>query len=123
MMRYCIFIIATLVSSVMFAQYAPAAGQPGSTAIYKDSSVFIGWATNCVVERGFINIEDTNQTYTQGEITLNRAFFGNDTLSLGKAIGSMDVVSLGDGGSAILTFNSPIKNGEGADFAIFENEI
>ena len=105
------------------AQYAPAAGQAGSTAIHKDSSIFKGWATNCVVERGFINIEDTTQTYTEGYTTSNRAFFGNDTLALGIAVGTMDVVSLGDGGSAILTFTSPIKNGEAADFVIFENGL
>ena len=33
----------------------------------------------------------------------------------------MDVVSLGDGGSAVLTFDSPICNGAGPDFAVFEN--
>ena len=104
-----------------FAQYAPAAGEEGSTAIYKDSSIIIGWATNCIVKRGYINIEDTSQTYTQGEITSNKAFFGNDTLALGKANGIMDVVSLGDGGNAIVTFNKPIKNGNDADFVIFEN--
>ena len=120
-MRYLIFIIAIFASLFTYAQYAPAAGQVGSTAIHKDSSVFVGWATTCIVERGFINIEDTNQTYTQGEITSNRAFFGNDTLALGEAVGTMDVVSLGDGGSAILTFNLPITNGDGADFAVFEN--
>ena len=32
-----------------------------------------------------------------------------------------DVVSLGDGGVATVTFASPIYNGEGPDFAVFEN--
>ena len=31
------------------------------------------------------------------------------------------IVSLGDGGWATLTFQRPIKNGPGADFAVFEN--
>jgi len=31
------------------------------------------------------------------------------------------IVSLGDGGSAILTFDKPIQNGPGFDFAVFEN--
>ena len=33
-----------------------------------------------------------------------------------------DIVSLGDGGSALLTFELPIRNGEGPDFAVFEND-
>jgi hypothetical protein len=40
--------------------------------------------------------------------------------AIGKASGN-SIVSLGDGGSAILTFNPPIANGEGFDFAVFEN--
>ena len=35
----------------------------------------------------------------------------------------MDVVSLGDGGSATLTFERPIKNGDGYDFAVYENSF
>lgn len=42
----------------LFAQYAPAAGLPGSTTIHKDSSVFVAWATGCEVARGPINILD-----------------------------------------------------------------
>ena len=105
------------------AQYAPAAGQHGSTAIYKDSSIIKAWASDCIVQRGYINITDTNQTYTQDEITSNIAFFGEDSFATGPANGIMDVVSLGDGGSAILTFNNAIINAEGADFVVFENGL
>jgi hypothetical protein len=35
--------------------------------------------------------------------------------------GTYDIVSLGDGGNAVLTFASPIYNGPGSDFAVFEN--
>ena len=42
--------------------------------------------------------------------------------ALGAAVGdSYDVVSLGRGGSITMTFATPIANGAGADFAIFEN--
>ncbi|MFN6048554.1 MAG: T9SS C-terminal target domain-containing protein, partial [Bacteroidota bacterium] len=34
---------------------------------------------------------------------------------------SNGVVSLGDGGIATLTFDPPITNGDGFDFAVFEN--
>ncbi len=103
------------------AQFAPGAGQAGTTAVYKDSSAFKAWATSCVVKRGFINIEDTTATFTQGDSTSNRAFFGDADAALGIPGGAMDVVSLGDGGSATLGFDSPIANGEGPDFAVFEN--
>ncbi len=101
--------------------YPPAAGEPGSTAIHKDSSIFVSWATNCVVERSYINITDTTVTFTQSGITSNYAFLGHDTLALGYPETNMTCVSLGDGGSAILEFNAPIINGEGFDFAVFEN--
>lgn len=99
------------------AQFAPPAGQPGSTAIFKDSSIFIGWATGCKVVRGYVNISDTNIVYS-GD---NKATYGSDTSAVGKADDSP--VSLGDGGYAILTFDKPITNGPGFDFAVFENGL
>lgn len=99
----------------MFAQgpYAPAVGQAGTTAIHKDSSVFVAWATNATIERGWQNIADTS---------LGKTTTGTPNDVLGKS-GTGGTVSLGDGGSAILTFTTPIKNGSGADFAIFENSF
>ncbi|MCP4352372.1 MAG: PEP-CTERM sorting domain-containing protein [Desulfobacterales bacterium] len=42
--------------------------------------------------------------------------------AMGKAKGtSSDVVCLGEGGSVTMTFKFPITNGDGWDFAIFEN--
>lgn len=42
--------------------------------------------------------------------------------ALGQAVGdSYDIVCLGRSGSITMTFDAPIINGEGADFAIFEN--
>ncbi|MDF1675078.1 MAG: T9SS type A sorting domain-containing protein [Vicingaceae bacterium] len=93
--------------------YAPAVGQVGTTAIHKDSSVFVAWATSATIERGWQNIVDTS---------LGKTTAGTITDVLGKS-GTGGVVSLGDGGSAVLTFTAPIKNGSGADFAIFENSF
>ncbi len=89
--------------------------------IHKDSVIIKAWATRCTVNRGYINIEDTTFTYTQGDTTSNRAFFGEPDNATGYPQGDMDVVSLGDGGSAVLGFDKPIKNGDGPDFAVFEN--
>ncbi len=105
----------------ILAQFAPGAGNVGTTAIGKDSSIFVAWATGCTVQRGYINIEDTTQTYSQGGITSNKAFFGLAGNATGYPENNMDVLSLGDGGSAILSFQKPIANKEGSDFAVFEN--
>jgi len=99
------------------AQFPPPAGQPGSTAIFKDSSVFVGWATGCKVKRGYIKISDTSFTYLED----NKANYGAEGSALGKA--DEAPVSLGDGGWAILTFDKPVTNGPGYDFAVFENGL
>jgi hypothetical protein len=102
-----------LYSSIIHAQFAPIAGQPGSTAIYKDSSILLAWATQCTVERGLMDISQPS---------LGIATAGSANSAVGAA-GDGLIVSLGDGGKATLTFEYPIKNGLGADFAIFENSF
>ena len=94
------------------AQFSPPAGQEGTTAIHKDSSVFIDWATSCNVERGYLDISVPDS----GMVSAGEAVF---------AIGIADnlIVSLGDNGSAVLTFNKSIQNGPGPDFAVFENSF
>lgn len=110
-----IYLFCLIISStVAFGQtYAPAPGITGSTAIAKDSSCFVAWATGVQVTRGSIDISTP---------TLLFATFGQESYALGIAEGDgTNVVSLGDSGIAIVTFASPITNGFGADFAIFEN--
>ena len=53
---------------------------------------------------------------------LGLATVGDPAFALGPATGmSADVVSLGNGGSITLSFDSGIRDGIGADFAVFEN--
>ena len=123
-MRRLVLIFSALIFCTgVYAQgsFAPAAGEPGSTAIHRDSPVIVDWASSCTVERGYINITDPTETCTQSGITSNYAFFGHDTLAIGYPETNMTCVSLGDGGSAIVQFEYPIVNGEGYDFAVFEN--
>ncbi len=108
-----LFAVFLFCSSLVHAQYAPGVGEEGSTAIHKDSSIFIGWASSCIVERGWQQISDTS---------LGKATSGEPEMAVGKANG-LSVVSLGDGGSATLTFALPIGNGEGFDFVVFENSF
>ncbi len=100
----------SVIQQLSFAQYPPQAPLPGNDAIAASDSIIVDWAKNCTVERGWINIADTS---------LGKANFGNEQNAIGSA--SSSLVSLGDGGIAVLTFEYAIKNGAGPDFAIFEN--
>jgi hypothetical protein len=95
------------------AQFAPPANQPGTSAMHKDSSAFTAWATGCSVLRGLKDVSNPTMGY---------ATVGDSSMALGMADGS-GIVSLGDGGEAVITFAQPIMNGSGWDFAIFENSF
>ena len=112
MIKRISILLLVMVPVALWAQFAPAQDQPGTTAIHADSSAFVAWATGCTVERGPMRIDKPEN---------GLASYGADSLAIGKPGGTYDVVSLGDGGTAILTFESPIYNGEGPDFAVFEN--
>jgi hypothetical protein len=89
--------------------YPPPAGQQGSTAVSKDDPAFEAWATGYENYWPGADVNDTFQTPEK---------------ALGKAEGTaFDIVSLGEGGSITLTFNLPVTNGEGWDFAVFENSF
>ncbi len=92
--------------------FAPPAGQAGTTAIHKDSSSIVDWASNCEVTRGLMDVTDTSQGY---------ANFGTTSDATGASDGT--ILSLGDNGQATLTFNGLLYDGPGADFAVFENSF
>lgn len=95
----------------LLAQFEPQVGVEGSTAIIGTSPLFVGWAKVCKATLGYQDISNPS---------LGLAAGGNEQSPLGKP-GQNGVLTLGDGGSAVLTFEPPIANGEGADFAVFEN--
>lgn len=109
-MRILLFILFIGLCSPLAAQYAPQAGVPGSTAIYKADGSFVRWATGCTVQRGYLNID----TPSLGVVSN-----GADTDATGYP--DRSVVSLGDSGVAVVTFPGTLYDGPGADFAIFEN--
>ncbi len=106
------FLLLFTIGNQLQAQFAPPAGQPDSDAIHADSSCFINWATTCTLERGLIQIDNPELGY---------ANYGTQAAATGKA--DNVVVSLGDGGEAVLQFAFPLWNGPGPDFAVFENAI
>lgn len=118
-MNRIITFLSISIATFSFGQsFSPAPGNSGTTAIKKDSNCFVGWATGGTIQRGYINISDTTLTASGS----NRASFGNLNLALGPATSStVDIVSLGDSGVAILTFDQLIIDGPGYDFAVFEN--
>lgn len=104
-------LLSALLPFVLCGQsFAPPPGFAGSTAIYKDSSIIINWANNVEIERGALDIQN------QG---MGSASFGSEADGVGIADGIP--VSLGDGGTAVLTFPFGVSNGPGPDFAVFEN--
>ncbi len=103
-----------LASSAAAGPYAPAAGQPGSSALAADSPAFVGWATGFAsLVRGPLDIAHPEA---------GTATFGSGALALGPAgTDPTQVVSLGDGGQITLSFDHAITDGPGFDFAVFEN--
>lgn len=105
------FAVLSLFITRTNAQFAPAADMSGTTAIHWDSSAFVSWATGCNIQRGLRCVAVPDSGY---------ASVGDSSAAIGPATQN-GVVSLGDGGIATLTFDKPIINGNGFDFAVFEN--
>ena len=112
MVKWICFLAFLGWSSGGFSQvgpFAPQAGEAGSTAIHKDSNIIVGWAVDCLVQKGFENIAHPIMV----------ASSGNAANATGVADGF--TTSLGDSGIATYSFNTPLSNHEGYDFAVFEN--
>ncbi len=104
-------LIFSLLPVLALGQFAPQVGQAGSTAIYKDSNVFVNWAKTCTAVVGLKDI---------ARPSLGKAGVGTEQNGVGKA-GTNATFTLGDAGTAILTFELPITNKPGPDLAVFEN--
>lgn len=89
--------------------YAPAAGIPGSTAIHRTDSRFTTWANRVDSYQPGGSLSDSWKDTAQ---------------ALGPATDDpAHVTGLGSGGSITLTFPGFIRDGPGADFAVFENSF
>lgn len=89
--------------------YPPAAGVVGSDAISKDDPRFVAWA----------NGHGEPDYGTEVD-----AIWRTPEKALGPATSDVyDIVCLGNGGRITLHFPNPIRDGEGPDFAVFENAI
>lgn len=90
-------------------------GTEGCEAINFADNRIKAWATGCTVVRGSRNVSDPDAAPVD---------YGTEDAGVGPASdNTMNAVSLGDGGMATLTFEYPITNGEGYDFAVYENSF
>lgn len=108
--------LAVFASRALAGPFPPAAGQPGSDAVAGNDVLFTLWAATAEITRGPTNIASANPVAVG---------FGEAEDATGPADATPDepytVVSLGDGGSATLTFAAPFGDVPGPDFAVFEN--
>jgi autotransporter-associated beta strand protein len=128
--------------------YSPLPGQPGCTAISATSSSIVEWASGATIVRGLRSIENPTEYSPDPNSPLNYAFYGGSDGACAAAsaasvaaagnpiattantapIGAPPqpqptyyAVALGQNGTATLTFDQPITNGPGPDFAVFNN--
>jgi hypothetical protein len=90
--------------------WAGAVGKSDTTAVHMDDSCFVGWANGYSDITYGSNVDEIWQTPAE---------------ALGQAEGVADdhIVCLGRGGEITLTFSRPITDGDGYDFAVFENAL
>jgi hypothetical protein len=91
-------------------------GTAGCNAIPANDPAILGWATACTLELGPQNISIEGSPL----VSYHTA---QDAIGPCSMTDNLSVVSLGDGGSATLTFAHPIRNGAGPDFAVYENSF
>lgn len=108
-MIHRISILLLLASSAMAGPYPGAAGTSGSDAISKDDPRFVQWASGHLNYEFGANVSSTWRTPAKA--------YGPATEDV------YDIVCLGDNGKITLYFPHPIKDGEGVDFAVFENSF
>ncbi len=89
--------------------YPPRAGLAGSTALHMSAPAFVSWAAAVVTVEYGENVAESFRTPEK---------------ALGAAVGdAFDVVSLGSGGTITLSFPNGVADGQGWDFAVFENSF
>jgi hypothetical protein len=92
------------------ATYAPPPPDPTTTAVAYNDPRIVGWAEGCA-------------SYLQGP-GVTDSQFATPSEAFGPAgTNTLAVVSLGNGGSITLTFDAPITDGDGWDFAVYENSF
>lgn len=103
-------------ASVVEPEHGPfcgAVGSEGCNAVPATDNTIVAWAAACTLDLGYQNISAQGPRVSYGEAA--------DAVGACDLDDNLSVVSLGDGGSATLTFDGHIYNGDGPDFAVYEN--
>jgi len=88
---------------------------------YETGVAFRGWASGCAEytqpdpASGGFSRNDSGQACVPAEAVVGRP------AAFDPGVMAQHVLSLGNGGSVVLTFESPIEDAPGPDFAVFEN--
>ncbi len=99
--------------------FSPDGDEPGSNGVASSSSGITEWASGVVsYDPGPDDVLIPNSPVPTYNNTANALGPADATAS-----NPYPVVSLGEGGSITLSFNTPIANGPGADFAVFTNKF
>jgi len=111
MKRVIFFLSVLLLAQCAFAQFDGAVGTVGCKAVSLNSTNIKAWAKGVQVKRGY-----TDTSYT------THVSYGKSYMAQGRPDNTTTrAISLGYGGEALVSFDRPIRNGAGADFAVFEN--
>jgi hypothetical protein len=113
MKKFLISLVVLFATMTVSAQFDGAVGTQDCRAINISNPRIQSWALGVEVQRGF-----------QRNSTTNYASYGKPYNAQGCPDSTTTTcVSLGDGGIALITFSSPIIDGEGEDFCVFENGL
>lgn len=111
MKRVFLFLGMLLQTAFIFAQFDGPVGTEGCQAVAISDSRIVSWAYGVQVKRGFTTPNGTT-----------RVSYGTPDMAQGVPDSTTTTaISLGFGGEALVTFDRPIVNGRGYDFAVFEN--
>ncbi len=111
MKKTVLFAGLLLYAATMCAQFDGAVGTEGCRAVGISDSRIQSWAFGVRVKKGFTSPNGTT-----------KVSYGTPDMAQGVPDGTTTTaISLGYGGEALITFDRPIYDGAGADFAVFEN--
>ena len=115
-MKKVVFYLLSAFPLGLFAQFDGIVGTAGCKAIHCEDFRIVEWAINCEIIRGYLDISKPQNEFVS---------YGTENDVIGKVEdgNTMKAISLGDSGVAIITFQTPIVNGSGYDFVVFENAL
>jgi len=101
MSRIFLTFILFFYSIILAAQFPPAANQEGTSAIHKDSPLFLNWAKEALIERGEQNIADDSLNFAESG---GFAVFENGFSTMGSYFLELAFVEVSSDGNTFVRF-------------------